>query len=274
MRAAHREVQHFHWLPLDPSPTLGRRGSPRCRRFEMSGTTTVAAALVALAALTGCAKVQVSDRQELVSEQLPRPDHIYVYDFVGTPGDVPPESAYSQPATAQSGQQEQADIALNREVGSELAQALVEQISAMGLPAVHASRETVVENGAIVIRGTLLSVVQGSEVERVAIGLGEGAADLKVAVEGFEMTPNGLLELGKGDLDTEAGKTPGAAVGLVTFAATKNPIGLIVSTGVKLHDEKTGSATIQGKAREVAAQIAKELRPRFEQQGWIVPQAN
>jgi hypothetical protein len=240
----------------------------------MSGRNGFAALLVALAALAGCAKVQVSDRQELVSQQLPRPDHIYVYDFVGTPGDVPPESSFSGPATVQSRQQAQADIALNREVGSELTKALVEQISAMGLPAVHASRETVVENGAIVIRGTLLSVAKGSEVERVAIGLGKGAADLKVAVEGFEMTPNGLLELGKGDLDTEAGKTPGAAVGLVTLAATKNPLGLIVSTGVKLHDEKTGSATIQGKVRQVATQIATELRPRFEQQGWIVPQAS
>ena len=239
----------------------------------MSGTNT-RAALVVASPLAGCAKVQVSDRQVLVSQQLPRPDHVYVYDFVGTPGDVPPESSFSTPAAVQPNQQTQADIALNREVGGELAKALAPQISAMGLTAVHASRETVVEVGAIVIRGTLLAVVQGSEVERVAIGLGKGAADLKVAVEGFEMTPNGLLELGEGDLDTEAGKTPGAAVGLVTLAATRNPLGLIVSTGVKLHDEKTGSATIQGKVRQVATQIATELRPRFEQQGWIVPRAS
>jgi hypothetical protein len=115
---------------------------------------------------------------------------------------------------------------------------LTGQIAAIGLPAVHASSDAVVEVGAIVIRGTLLSIVQGSEVERVTIGLGKGVA------------------------------------GLATFAATKNPLGLIVSTGVKLHDEKTGSATIQGKVQQVAAQFAQELRPRFEQQGWIAPQAN
>lgn len=240
----------------------------------MRGRTGFAALLVALAAFAACAKVQVSDRQELVTQQLPRPEHVYVYDFVGTPGDVPPESSFSGSSKVSPGQQAQADIALNREVGRELAEQLAEQISAMGLPAVHASRETVIEVGAIVIRGTLLSIVQGSEAERVAIGFGEGAADLKVAVEGFEMTPNGLLELGKGELDTEAGKSPGAAVGLVTFAATKNPLGLIVSTGVKLHAEKTGSATIQGKVKLVATQIATELRPRFEQQGWIAPQVN
>jgi len=233
-----------------------------------------AALLVAFASIVGCATVQVSDRQVLVSQQLPRPDHIYVYDFVGTPGDVPPESSFSGASAMQPGQQAQADIALNREIGGELAEKLAAQISAMGLSAVHASRETVIEVGAIVIHGTLLSIVQGSEAEPVTIGMGEGAAELKVAVEGFEMTPNGLLELGKGELDTEAVKSPGAAVGLVTFAATKNPLGLIVSTGVKLHDEKTGSATIEGKVKQVATQIAAEIRPRFEQQGWIAPQAN
>jgi len=225
--------------------------------------------LIALAAFVGCAKVQVSDRQEMGSAKLPRPDHIYVYDFVGTPGDVPAGSE----AAAPTEQQTQADIELNREVGAEIARELAAQIAGMGLPALQASDATVVELDAIVIRGTLLSVVQGSEVERVTIGLGKGAAELKVAVAGFQMTPNGLVELGSGDLDTEAGKSPGAAVGLATFAATKNPIGLIVSTGVKLHDEKTGSATIQGKAQQVATQIAKEIRPRFEQQGWIPPEA-
>ena len=153
----------------------------------MRGTTAVAAVLIALAALTGCAKVQVSDRQELVSEKLPRPDHIYVYDFAGTPGDVQPESSFSASAAVQSEQQTQEDIALNREVGAELAEALTKEISAMGLPAVHASSETAIEVGAIVIHGTLLSVGQGSEAERVAIGMGKGAAELKVAVEGFEM---------------------------------------------------------------------------------------
>ncbi len=240
----------------------------------MNRVSRSTALLIAFASIAGCAKVQVSDRQELVSQQLPRPDHVYVYDFVGTPGDVPPESSFSGSSALSPDQQAQANVALNREIGRELAEELAAQISAMGLPGVHASRETVIEVGAIVIQGTMLSIVQGNEVERVTIGLGEGAAALKVAVEGFEMTPNGLLELGKGDLDTEAGKGPGAAVGLVTFAATKNPLGLIVSTGVKLHEEKTGSATIQGKVEQVATQIAAELRPRFEQQGWIVPQAN
>jgi len=62
-------------------------------------------------------------------------------------------------------------------------------------------------------------------------------------------------------------------VPLVVALATKNPLGLIVSTGVKLHGEETGSSTIHGKAKDVAKEIADQLRPRFEQQGWIAPSA-
>ncbi len=228
--------------------------------------------MVALAAVTGCAKVDVSDRQTLVNRQFPRPQHIYVYDFVGTPGDVPPESSYAGQSSQGTPAQTPQNIALNREIGSEMAKALVEQISAMGLPAEHATSQTTVAIGDLVIRGTLLTLQEGSATERVAIGMGEGAAELKVALEGYEMTQNGLLELGRGTLDTQASKSPGAAVPLAVAIATKNPLGLIVSTGVKLHDEKTGSATIHGKVQMVAKQIAKELRPRFEQQGWIPPQ--
>jgi hypothetical protein len=141
----------------------------------------------------------------------------------------------------------------------------------MGLPGEHATSQTTPAVDDIVIRGTLLSVEAGSAAERVAIGMGKGDAELKVAVEGYQMTDHGLRELGSGNLDTTATKTPGAAVPLVVAVATKNPLGLIVSTGVKLHDEKTGSSTIQGKVQEIAKAVAAEVRPRFEKQGWIAP---
>jgi hypothetical protein len=227
---------------------------------------------VALAAAAGCAKVKVSDREELAQGRIARPDHIWVYDFAGTPGDVPPESSLSGHPSVDPQTQTAEDAALNREIGAGIAKALVDEISAMGLPAEHASSQSAIADGDLMIRGTLLTVQPGSEAERVGIGMGKGAAELKVAVEGFEMTPSGPRKLGGGTLDTEASKTPGAAVSLAAAVATKNPIGLIVSTGVKLHDEKTGSATLQGKVQQVAKEIATELRPRFEQQGWIPPQ--
>jgi hypothetical protein len=224
-----------------------------------------------LAAVAACANVKVTDRQELVTEKLPRPDHIFVHDFAATPEDVPSESALAGQASAGSPPQTAEQIALGREIGAELANALVAQIAGMGLPAEHATSQTPLELGDLVIRGYLLTVQAGSATERVAIGMGEGAAELKVAVEGFEVTDHGLRKLGSGSLDTSASKSPGAAVPLVVAIATKNPLGLIISTGVKLHGEETGSSTIHGKAQDVAKEIAAQLRPRFEQQGWIAP---
>lgn len=56
-------------------------------------------------------------------------------------------------------------------------------------------------------------------------------------------------------------RTSGTAVPLAVVIATRNPLGLIVSTGVKLHDEKTGAATIEGKAKDSAKEIAMQLEP-------------
>lgn len=232
----------------------------------------VVLALVALAVFAACASVQVEDRKILVDEKAVRPNHIWVYDFVAAAEDVPSTSALAEHAAAPSEPQTPEQIALGKEIGAEVARALAGEIIAMGLPAQHVTAEPTLAVNDLAIHGTLISVVEGSATERVAIGMGEGAAELKVAVEGFQMTPNGLREIGSGTLDTSAGKSPGAAVPFVVLLATKNPLGLIVSTGVKLHAEQTGSSTIHGKAKDVAKAIGDQLRPRFEKQGWIPPQ--
>jgi hypothetical protein len=229
----------------------------------------IAASLVAVLALAACAKTQVTGRQTLYQGKLPRPDHIFVYDFVATPEDVPSDSALANHPSVASAPQTPQQIELGREIGAELAKALAADIVAMGLPAERGTSASALGVGDIVIRGYLLSVDPGSATERVAIGMGKGNAELKTAVEGFEVTDQGLRKLGSGTLDSDDSKTPGAAVPLVVALATKNPLGLIVSTGVKLHGEETGSSTIQGKARDTAKAIAEQLKPRFQEQGWI-----
>ena len=44
--------------------------------------------LLALLVVAGCAKTKITSRGELVTDQLPRPAHIWVYDFAATPADV------------------------------------------------------------------------------------------------------------------------------------------------------------------------------------------
>ena len=48
-----------------------------------------------------------------------------------------------------------------------------------------------------------------------------------------------------------------------------HPIGLVVMGGVKLHEHETGADTIQGAAKRTADEIAAQIKPQFQKQGWI-----
>ena len=99
--------------------------------------------------------------------------------------------------------------------------------------------------------------------------MGAGASELKTAVEGYQMTAHGLRKLGSGTVDSGGSKGPGAAVGVAGLVASGNPAGLIISTGMKVYGEESGSAKIQGRAQATAQEIAGVLQQRFQQQGWI-----
>src|ERR1700752_5064565 len=102
----------------------------------------ITACLFVLAVAAGCASTTVTDRQPLVKERLPRPNHIPVYDFVPTPTDVPADSAPSNDSSVQRTPETAEQIATGRRVGAEIAARLVEEIRSMGLPAERASTPT------------------------------------------------------------------------------------------------------------------------------------
>jgi hypothetical protein len=66
-----------------------------------------------------------------------------------------------------------------------------------------------------------------------------------------------------------ASKGPGLIVPLAVTIATANPIGLVVGGAVKAAGEVSGSSTIEGSGKRTAELIAKELKLKFQQQGWI-----
>jgi len=62
---------------------------------------------------------------------------------------------------------------------------------------------------------------------------------------------------------------PGAALGTVVVIATGNPVGLIVSSGMKIYGEASGSSKVEGRAKQTAEEIANQIKTRFQQLGWI-----
>jgi len=231
---------------------------------------TLAACLFTLAILSGCASTKVTNRQVLVTEQLPKPDHILVYDFTATPTDVPTDSMFaasasSAPAAVPSDEQ----TTLARQLGVQIAAELVTAIREMGMPAVQVSGAATPQLNDIVIRGYFVSVDPGSTAKRMTLGFGSGGSELTTAVEGYQMTATGLRKLGSGTTGAKSGKGPGASLGAATWLVTGSPVGLIVGGGMKIYGEASGSATIEGRAKATAKEIADVLKKRFQEEGWI-----
>jgi hypothetical protein len=222
--------------------------------------------LVGLLVLTGCASTQVTERQRYEGAKLARPDRIIVQDFAATASEVPAESTVAAAApTPQTAE----EIEEGRKLGAEVARQLVIDLQNMGLPAVQAEGQPPPKVGDIVIKGSFVTVQEGSAGKRVLLGFGSGASDLNTVVEGYQMTDQGLRKLGGGDVNAGGGKTPGMVVPLAVMAATANPIGLIVVGAMKVHGEMSGSSTIEGRAKATADEIAQELKGAAQRQGWI-----
>jgi len=213
----------------------------------------------------GCASTKVSDQQILVTEKLPRPDRILVYDFAATVDDMPGESALAGHHEEHDQPQTPEQVAAGRKLGGEIASELAAKVQAMGLPARAVPIGTPAQTGDIAIKGYLVSAKAGSADERLVVGFGKGASELKTVVEAFQMTPQGLRKLGGGTVDASGGKSPGAALGVAGLLATHNPAGLIVSTGMKVYGEESGKSKLEGRAKE----IADRIKPRFQEEGWI-----
>jgi hypothetical protein len=225
--------------------------------------------LSTLVLIAGCASTEVVGRQEYQGGKIPRPAHIWVYDFAATAADVPSESVladkHSEHPTPQTAEQ----IATGRELGGHIAAYLTQNIHDMGLPAFRATSGTKPEINDLVFRGYLLSFDEGDATKRVVLGFGSGSSHLTTAVEGFQMTAQGLRKLGSGTLESGGNKTPGGALGVVGLIATANPAGLIVSGGMKAYGEYSGSSKIEGRGKETAKEIAAKIKPKFQEQGWI-----
>jgi hypothetical protein len=230
---------------------------------------TILACLCALVVAGGCASTTVSDREQLFVGKLPRPGTIWVYDFVATPAEVPADSPLAGQPDANTTPQTAQQTAEGRKLGAEIATELVAQIQTMGLAATKPATGTKPRVNDLVIRGYLLSIVEGSAAKRVAIGLGSGASELKAVVDGYQMTAKGLRKLGSGTVQAEGSQSPGAGLGPVGLLATGNPAGLIVSSGMKVVGEETGSSKVEGRADATAKEISDVLKQRFQQEGWI-----
>jgi uncharacterized protein DUF4410 len=218
--------------------------------------------------ISGCASTDVTQRQYYQGE-LARPGRIIVYDFTANPAEVPANSAFAADQAVASTVPTAEELATTRQLGAEIARQVSEQLRDAGLPAVQAAGQRAPQVNDIVIRGYFVSAQEGSAAKRLLVGFGSGNAELTTAVEGFQMTPQGLRLLGGGQVESGGGKMPGVILPLAVMAATANPIGLVVGGTVKLAGEATGASTIEGAARRTSDEISSQLIDAAKKRGWI-----
>ena len=225
--------------------------------------------LIALALVAGCASTNVTQQTPISNAGLPRPNQIWVYNFVANPADMPPNSSIGGEVSAPSAPPTAAEIDEGRQLGALIASNLVADIQAMGLSAAQAGAGSMPQVGDAVIRGYLVSAQGGSAVKRFVIGFGAGTSEMDTVVEGYAVTSQGWRKLGSGTLTSSGNKTPGMIVPAAVAIATANPIGLIVVGGAKIYGEASGRSGLEGRAKATAEAIAEQLEIRFQDRGWI-----
>jgi hypothetical protein len=221
-----------------------RRSKPMPRHHLV-----IVACSILMAFASGCSSTN-SGQNTHRAGQLPRPERVIVYDFASSPYEVSADSRFSANYVPEAPAPTPQQSALGREIGGKVAAQLVEEINAMGVPAVRGALGRQPKLNDIVLRGYLVSVAEGAPASSAIVGIGGGTSEFSAVVETFQKTPYGLTRLGAG--------------------ATADPIGLVFSkTSMNVKGETAGSSRIEAFAKQVAAEIASGLKNRFQEQGWV-----
>jgi hypothetical protein len=224
---------------------------------------------LALAGVVACARTSVENVNER-AVGLPRPELVVVHDFAVTPGDVALDGAVGQrliqvvreaPASEQ-------ELKIGREVARIVSENLVTEINKLGIPTVPAATATPIAGPTLAVDGQFLSVDQGNRRERMVIGFGAGASEVRTLVQIYETTNEGrrLVEDFYTTVKSSLKPGTGPMVG-VGKAAGRAVSSAAVSANVGVASEL--SQTVESDAKHTAEEIAKVLKKFFVEQGWV-----
>lgn len=221
--------------------------------------------------LAGCAPTTVVMERENAGP-LPRPERVLVYDFAVSPDDVQLDRGLiaqlrnqGQPVPPR-----EAELAAGKAAREALAQALVEQIRALGLPVARATALPAANPTVLELRGQFLVIDEGNRTRRVVIGFGAGHSDVQTAVQVYEALPQGRTLVARFTTDARSGPKPGAAATLGAGAVADHLAESAAASGGLAVAGETLSATVAADAKRTAKELVRRhLGPFFVAHGWI-----
>jgi hypothetical protein len=205
-----------------------------------------------LLGLVGCAADPKGIEYVMVSDKPAKPNRILVHDFAVAASDLPvdaPVAARLSPGASPSAEQ----LAMARQLSAEMTTQLVASIRAMGLPAERALADAVPHANDVVIRGSFVSVREGDTNKHLIIGIDFAASQLMTAVEGFQITPQGVARRPAISADTPT---------------NSNPAGVLFTTPIKIDGEGSFRAKKDAWIKQTVDEITERVRARFKEQGW------
>lgn len=228
----------------------------------------LAAALLALFIVPGCASTKIDSQGEVTLRPLPKPVGILVYDFAFRKDQVSPESALGARLydMAEGEQLTDRQQKLGAAVAEELSKTIVDGLARAGLQAQRipqgSAPASIPAAGVLKIEGQFVDIDAGNRARRIVIGLGVGKSQLATAVQLFDSQPDGDVMAQTFTTTARSDLKPGA---LVMAAAGPIGAGVGAATGA-LHEHK---ATVKADARRTGNLIVSHLVTLAYQRGWV-----
>ena len=223
---------------------------------------------------TGCASTSVTSQSEYEG-YLPKPKQVLVYNFAVSPDEVTLDSGIGadiQGLVEKAAPRTDQERAIGRQVADALANHLVTEIQALGLPASRASGPAPADgNNTLEIKGQFISINEGDQTERVVIGLGLGRTDVKTMTQVYERRNGTNFLVNQFGINARSGDKPGAAETMGAGAVAGHlVVSAVVSSGTAVGSEAF-SANVDADAARTAKKITTQLKDLFLTQGWIQP---
>ncbi|MFZ0826616.1 MAG: DUF4410 domain-containing protein [Verrucomicrobiia bacterium] len=220
----------------------------------------------------GCASTQVTSQSEYEGF-LPKPRQVLVHNFAVSPEEVTLDSGITadiQGLVDKAPPRTDQERVIGRQVADALANHLVTEIQALGLPASRATGTPPADgNNTLQIKGQFVSIDEGNQTERVVIGLGLGRTDVKTLTQVYDHRNGTNILVNQFGINAKSGDKPGAAETMGAGAVAGHlVVSAVVSSGVAVGSEAF-SANVDADADRTAKKIAAQLKDLFLTEGWI-----
>ncbi|HZI31133.1 MAG TPA: DUF4410 domain-containing protein, partial [Candidatus Binatia bacterium] len=189
------------------------------RSFTCGGVLALCLAALILAA--GCASIEVAPKSQPVVS-LTKPKQVLVYDFAVSPDEVRLQNGIDlrlKELVNQPSRTEQ-ELAIGRQMAEALLKHLLVEVQSLGIPAVHATTNSIVNSETLLIKGQFISIAEGNQAGRMVIGLEMGSTEVRTLTQVYGVVQGEKRLLDEFDINGRNRRKPGVVKTLGAGVAT------------------------------------------------------